>query len=384
MKLVICLFLAGFFCHSSWAFPFKATVTATEQPQVITANGRDGRDGSNGENAGHARCPDHTYTYNGDKGEDGENGEDGEDGGNILVYAKDLSLLKNLTLMSYGGDGGLGGEGGYGGAGCNGGYDGEQGEPGKRGSRGSTGVMYISAVPVAPDVLTRHLKLNDATQNSTRLHKNIWVQQSGAKALLNPSSHIAHYYYVLSEISELDVEIEWTPSKPASLYPDSSLQLKWNNEGPTVDLQFQGLDFAEVEKVQVENSIRFLIRDFFSEKELFPVSLSKSGKGRSERILVRDSLEIREVQTTYSVLIWQRESNWAGRYKHTVGIEPIDAKYITRVTDGSLSINWPSFYTEKLKKKYNKFFVSRHVDLLVDRNLRGQKIRKSFDVGVKF
>lgn len=384
MKSLLCLIFMLILSHSAGAFPFKAIVTASEQPQVVSANGRDGRDGNNGENAGHARCPDHTYTYNGDKGEDGENGEDGEDGGNILVYTNDMSLLKNLTLFSFGGQGGLGGEGGYGGAGCNGGYDGDQGEPGKRGSRGNTGVMYLSPVPVKQDVLTRHLKLNEALQKPIQLHKNNWVQQSGAKALLNTRSHIADYYYVLSEISELDVQIEWTANKPSNLYPDSALHLEWNNKGPTVDLKFQGLNFAEVEKVQVDNSIRFIIQDFYSEKELFPVSLSKTGKGNSERIIVRDSLYIREAQTTYSVLIWQRESNWAGRYKHTVGIEHIDAKYITRASDGSFAIHWPSFYKEKLKKKYNKFFVSRHVDLLVDRVLRGQKVRKSFDVGVKF
>ncbi|MEO1068341.1 MAG: collagen-like protein, partial [Cyanobacteria bacterium J06638_6] len=195
----------------------------------FTLVGSDGEDGENGENGYRPRCggQPRDVSYNlrapsGGDGGDGGGGGDGGDGGDLTVYFSDRNALQQLLVNAAGGRSGRGGRGGNGALGCRcdrrdwdiqtctgtpgqpdyscqtsryscrDGYSGDNGAFGRDGAVGADGQLRIvnQLEPLQPETPTTSIGLASLASQPVPLSRNLWVDKTGANALLSAGSQV--------------------------------------------------------------------------------------------------------------------------------------------------------------------------------------------------
>ncbi|AKG20033.1 hypothetical protein [Calothrix sp. 336/3] len=240
------------------------TIFASNTPVNLDLSGGDGEDGEDGDNAPPPDCEDLDYgekgnirATSGNNGGNGGRGGNGGNGGNLTVYYQNLADLKNILVLSRGGDGGRGGRGGYGSRGCRchqrrwevetckgtrgtpdykcktktyrceHGHHGQRGANAENGQSGDLGVLSIiqGNQELQPDNPTMKLPLSQLGNQSVSLSKNLWNTSNGASALLAPGSIIAEQYREFQERILGDFQLNWQERQAFASFGDQTVSL---------------------------------------------------------------------------------------------------------------------------------------------------------------
>lgn len=227
------------------------SVTATGSDIRLETMGEAGSDGSDGQDAGYPSCQSQTRNvrYNlraadGGDGGDGGRGGNGGSGGNVTVYYNDPNALRQVYLQAEGGAAGRGGRGGRGTDGCdcrdrswevetctNGtcrterysctdGQDGRDGQTGRDGERGRAGLLTVinQLEPLAADTPTQTIRLNELSDRTLNLSRNLWQTRRGAAALLAPGSVVNDEYREFAGRVEKQVQLVWDTDQSITPY----------------------------------------------------------------------------------------------------------------------------------------------------------------------
>ncbi|MEA5451319.1 hypothetical protein VB780_22245 [Leptolyngbya sp. CCNP1308] len=246
------------------------TTVADGTPASFTLTGSDGEDGENGENGYRPRCGGqprnvayHLRAPDGGSGGSGGSGGNGGSGGDLTVYFGDRTALQRLSVDARGGRFGRGGRGGSGALGCRcdwrdwqiqtctgtpgqadyscqnnrytcrDGRSGSNGAFGRDGAPGADGQLQIvnQLEPLQPETPAIAVGLQTLVNQPVRLSRNLWVEKSGANALLAPGSRVNDIYREYTGRVEGNVSLDWQAPRPLGAFAGGDVRTEIQPDG---------------------------------------------------------------------------------------------------------------------------------------------------------
>ncbi|MBL7665802.1 MAG: hypothetical protein JNM93_11765 [Bacteriovoracaceae bacterium] len=275
MKFTILFVLAIFYSH---AIAETKIITADGTSQKITLTGSNGSDGSN------AHC------LKDDRRENGRDGKNGQDAPDLIIQYSKIEDLKQIEVSSYPGRGGDGGRG------CNGGRSGSDGFDGSK-SR-----IYIIRGTYKASNAAEMVQLKPLDEKTITLSLNFWERREVEEKILSNKSNVGNIYYEFSH--RLEKEAEFIVNDKINNFKVSA-----KLDAKSKDIVLESPDLIVFEKVSSADKDSILVRDVYTEKELFDVKATAQGKKQNFKLKLENPL-IKQLSASYSIVPYQWKKVW--------------------------------------------------------------------------
>jgi hypothetical protein len=319
-------------------------------PLKLDLTGQNGTDGESGTNGADGNCTAQPERVERDLqaagGGDGGNGGDGGDGGNggaLTLYAKNVELLRQVTVNAGSGKGGRGGLGGQGGKGCRcpkpfwtiqtcsgkpgdsnyrcttrefrcrDGLDGATGNSGRPGRDGLPGQLTLIQLdrPLTADEPSASVPLSDLKERGYVLSKNSWETRTGAGSLFSADSMIDDQYRILADRAERSFILIWNAPQGFDRFAKERFTLSLDESKEMKVTLPEGL-WIEGTTQKRNNVTEFVVYNAIFERDTTRLAeTGMTGNGQNLRVFLEDRADRSNLVGTKFHLRY-RVSRWLG------------------------------------------------------------------------